>query len=94
MARLNLRLTRISSNHNRLRTNEVVGWGEKIPEVGEPFTMTAPPLDPEAGFRYVTTSPVKSVAPIKNDDAVVGYLFNTENSTYQVDILLYEGKPL
>jgi len=42
---LNAKLTKISSNENALRTNEVVGTITKIPEVGYSFMIGSEPID-------------------------------------------------
>jgi len=77
------KLTRIDSTHKRLRTDDVEGEFEKIPVEGRCFEMTAPPLDPKMGVRWILTSPVQKV---ELDDGKM-YRFVTENSTYKLEVL-------
>ena len=79
---MNAKLTKIRSTHSNLRTDTVVGFTTALPEVGKVFVMFAPPIDPAATFRQVTTTLVKHVEVIDNT-----YRFVTENSTYQLEIL-------
>lgn len=78
---MKVRLHKIHSVHNNLRTNVITGATDALPTVGEDFIMTAPPLDTTAGVRYIRTTPVLSVS---EDN---GILFSTCNSTYRLELL-------
>jgi hypothetical protein len=72
-------LSRVKSTHTRLRTDTVLGWTNALPAVGEPFVMSADPLDPAASMRLVTTTPVVALG--------AGGEFSTENSTYRLELV-------
>lgn len=69
------KLKKISSTHQRLRTNVIDGWFLDTPKVGHSFVMFADPIDPETDLRVVETTPVREV---RADS------FDTENSTYEL----------
>lgn len=73
---IDIKLTKITSAHNNLRTNEVVGKCCELPKVGEIFVMYAEGL--EYGTRMISTSPVKEVHELG---------FKTENSEYKLEVL-------
>jgi hypothetical protein len=75
-----VKLTRVASNHARLRTDTVEGECSLLPTVGECFIMTAPGL--EFGTRFVNTSPVKEIIKDGSTER-----FKTENSEYQLELL-------
>jgi hypothetical protein len=78
---MQVKLTRITSSHDNLRTTDVVGEASAPPTVGHRFVMTAAPL--EAGdIRIVDTSPVQSVEA--DGDF---YTFRTLNSVYTLSVL-------
>jgi len=77
-----VKLTRISSNHRNLRTDEVVGETEDLPEVGHLFIMTAPPLDPANAIRSIVTTPVRVCERIGDE-----FDFHTRNSHYRLRVL-------
>lgn len=70
-----IKLRKITSTHNNLRTAEVIGQAPRLPVIGERFIVYSEALEIEGGVRYVTTSPVQSV-----DDNQ----FTTANSTYEL----------
>lgn len=87
---LSVKLVKIKSNHQNLRTDEVVGKTTHIPEVGEGFTMFAPPL--EAGsFRTVFTTEVQEC---RYDEVARKFNFKTLNSEYDVYVLDAEKNPM
>lgn len=43
--------------------------------------MHAPPLDPDADIRLVSTTPIVTLVPAEDDADV--YVFETENSVYK-----------
>lgn len=78
------RLTKLSTNENKLRTNEVLGEGMGEPTVGRSFTFVGEALDKSVGdTRFVTTSIVTEI--LKNENGAVE--FKTLNSTYRVENL-------
>lgn len=81
---MQVRLTRVKSTHNLLRTPEVVGDSNSLPLViGKCFSMTAPSLTTFASIRYVETTPIEEI--IQQDDKT--YEFRTQNSTYKLELL-------
>ncbi len=78
-----VKLSKISKNENRLRTNEVEGQCEELPGVGQSFQMTAQGI--EFGTRWVCTSLVKALSEEASTDGSI--VFVTENSEYRLDIL-------
>ncbi len=74
---MKVRLTKVSSTHNRLRTDEVVGEAFCAPVVGERFEMYAEPLDSAMDIRLVSTSPVTTFD---------GRRLSTANSVYDFEV--------
>lgn len=74
---MKVRLTKIESSHNNLRTDIVEGDLLYWPGVGESIIVTAKPLV-EGGMRLVRTSPVSKIE---------GDLFHTLNSVYRLERL-------
>ncbi len=76
-------------NGSALRTNEVEGDTDALPKVGKSFVMFAEPIVEGATGRLVMTSPVVEVVgsfgPVDQTPYLV--LFDTENSTYRLDVL-------
>lgn len=75
-----VKLTRITSNHTKLRTDTVEGDCTLLPTIGQCFFMTGKGL--EFGTRFVNTSPVKEIVK----DGLIEK-FKTENSEYQLEII-------
>lgn len=88
MPPFNVKLTRLSSKHDSLRSTEVVGWTGELPQVGLCFEMAAPPLIEAAGnVRYVHTTPViEMTEPVAGEE----FVFKTRNSTYHLKVLVPE----
>jgi hypothetical protein len=82
-------LKRIQSNHNKLRTDEVIGVCYESPKVGDSFIMYAESLELKGGTRVVYTTPVLSVVwdPPDGSQRVIGCTFTTQNSTYHLDMV-------
>ncbi len=73
------KLTRITSAHALLRTDEVTGYAITPPAVGELFVMYAEPLSEAEGLiRWVRTSVVTEVTSTG---------FKTLNSVYNFEAL-------
>jgi hypothetical protein len=78
-----VRLIRVHSNHNNLRTNEVIGLTPKLPHEGESFVIWSDALETDGGYRQVITTPVEEIV----FDAASQIIFNTKNSQYRVEVL-------
>lgn len=80
------KLTRLKSNHQNLRTDTIEGQCDDLPAKGRCFMMTAPPLDPASGMRYVHTTPVLELEHDgdKPEGIGAGIVFTTRNSTYHL----------
>lgn len=77
------KLIKIESNHNLLRTDEIVGSWPFFPEVGSGFVIYSEPLDKEGNtVRYVRTSKVQEIEQLY--DKI--WEFKTQNSTYRLEI--------
>ena len=75
-----VRLIKVRSTHNNIRTDFVEGETTALPVVGKAFLMFGKGL--VIGTRCIHTTPVKSVEQIGNT-----YMFTTENSTYKLEVL-------
>ena len=82
-------LTKVESNHNNLRTNEIEGHTLYLPDVGQGFNLVGESLTPGLSHRMINTTEVKSVESIGQDE----YLFKTLNSTYKLKVLGTEEVP-
>lgn len=80
-----VKLTKIHSGHQHLRTNEIVGTALDLPAVGKIFKMFGEPLDAEASYRQITTSPIQSVIMFEPDRRLS---FSTMNSEYELEFEL------
>lgn len=78
-----VRLEKIRSNHDNLRTDFVEGFTSTLPTIGNVFTMASKGL--EFGMRLIQTSPILSVERIKDE-----FVFQTVNSLYKLEILNYK----
>lgn len=76
-----VKLTKIQSNHQNLRTNEILGTCMHLPVEGSVFYLMAPPLE-SGNVRLVTTTVVQKVVDL---GSVLD--FETENSSYKLEIL-------
>lgn len=81
---LKVKLKKIESTHNNLRTNEIEGKTTHIPEVGHPFQIFGESLTEGNDFRCVTTTEVKE-SEYKEDSRI--FTFKTLNSLYELEIL-------
>lgn len=76
-------MTKLSSNQNSLRSNEVIGEPVSYPPTkGQSFVVIGDPLEIKEGHRIVQTSVVEKV-----ERNVVGYIINTLNSRYLIEEL-------
>jgi hypothetical protein len=79
---MDVKITQLSSNHNRVRTKRIVGKASILPREGKHFTMFAEPLDKSQDVRMLSTSRIKSVR--REKDVIY---FETENSKYKLEII-------
>lgn len=75
------KLTKISSTHINLRTNEIVGWFNSLPEMEQSFEIISEPLDITKDFRVVTTTLITELTMYDNV-----YRFRTKNSEYELEV--------
>lgn len=83
---IKIKLTKIVSNHQNLRTDEVIGVTPSLPEVAKGFVVFAESLSnsvPGNLDRTIVTSPIVSITKYDEDTFVV----NTANSTYNIQVL-------
>lgn len=67
------------SNHNNLRTNEVIGeLVNGFPPIGEPIFLVSEPLNKDFIQRQILTTPV-----IK----ILDNQYFTKNSVYKIEVL-------
>lgn len=78
-----VRLTQLSSTHDRVRTKEIEGTTAILPRVGETFVMFGEPLEIDAGVRVLWTSEIQEVEQPERGV----WIFRTENSTYKLELL-------
>ena len=81
-----VRLKKIESNHQNLRTNQIVGWAPNLPTEGEQFFMYGKSLEIPDGTRYIRTTKIQKVQDILTGK-VPEILFYTLNSTYALEII-------
>jgi hypothetical protein len=79
---VSLQLVKTRHKSSPIRTEKVFGVEVFEPEVGEPYMIHAPPLDPEMSIRVIRTSVVQKIE--KGDGFI---LLETLNSTYKVESL-------
>jgi hypothetical protein len=75
-----VKLYKIKSSHSNLRTDEVKGIAEILPNVDKSFTMLGEPL--LNGPRYITTSLVQSIRILELNHKIA---FSTMNSSYELE---------
>ena len=89
--RYEVKLTKLSTNENKVRTKEVVGVCAELPKVGKYFVMFAEALDKMYSARMVSTSRIKEIETtslhIGNGGIGDRYRLTTENSEYTVEVL-------
>ena len=76
---MKVKLVKLNSTHERLRTPTVKGTCTKLPVVGKRFKLIGEGIT--IGLRYVETSIVKAVSEITKDV----WLFTTEYSQYKLE---------
>jgi hypothetical protein len=78
-----VKLTKINSVNENLRTKDVLGDAPFMPELGRSFVVFSESLTEDNDYRQVTTSVVKSIKKISTTKIVI----NTMNSTYEIEFL-------
>jgi len=81
---MHAKITKIESNHQNLRTNDMEGKTPVIPEVGEIFMIFGESLTPGNNMRAIHTTEVQES---KYDSETKTFTFKTRNSLYTVEIL-------
>lgn len=81
-----IKLIKVRSNHENLRTNAVIASLAHIPRLGESIVLLAESLTIEGAVRVIKTTPVK-VLVLETPDR---YRITTENSEYLLEILNWE----
>ena len=76
------KLTKLSSNENDLRTNEVVGEFMNPPVEGRSFIMFAESIHPDGFARMIGTSRVMHITKGCGECVI-----QTENSEYKLELL-------
>lgn len=84
MPRYNLRIRKLSSNPNKFNIEEFKGFADELPLVGKVFFAVSHVASDDC--TYFRSSEVKGVAMINEDNRIVGYIIDTLNSRYQIDI--------
>ena len=77
---MKVRLIKLESTHENLRTDVVEGTLEVPPQIGEHMLILADPIDQDADVRYIMTSEITGVLYQPGIWHV-----STKNSTYQVE---------
>jgi|GEM_PF-4600944 len=54
-------LFRMDPGNASIRTEIVEGWTSRLPVLGAPFAMTAPPISETAEIRLITTSSIAAI---------------------------------
>ena len=76
------KLTRLTSNHNILRTDDITGSFMYMPAQGDQFTIVGTSLTATSNHRIVTTSPIQLVIRISETELE----FRTLNSHYKLEV--------
>lgn len=84
---MKVKLTKILSNHENLRTGQVDGFCDSLPSIGNPFVLMGEGLD--FGVRLVVTSAVESIYLIDKNKTRNLFHFKTKNSEYSLEV--YSG---
>lgn len=81
---MKVKLTKIQSSHNKVRTDEVNGESDNLPEIGKRFVLLGEALvKADGNMRIVYTTSVSELTNISDKSME----FKTQNSTYRLDIL-------
>lgn len=80
---MKIKLSKLLSSNNRLRTNIILGACEVLPLVGRSFEVISGSLTPKKDYRYIGTSLVTNIEKLSEKE----YIFTTENPTYRLQIL-------
>lgn len=83
MARFKGRLTKMKSDHNRLRTDTVEGVFDDLPTEGSPFALVGESLTPGLDARLFLSSDIQMML----EEGERHRIFRTYNSTYRLDFI-------
>lgn len=78
-----VKLTKVKTNHSRVRTHSMEGQTVALPEVGKRFQVFGEPLSGDGDIRVITTSVVQKCSPVVDDKMMI----ETLNSIYEVELL-------
>lgn len=80
-----VKLTKIQSDHNNIRSNEIIGVTSFLPKMGERFLMLSEALDKSQGAnaRYIETSPITNIFKVSDNIMTL----HTTYSIYELEIL-------
>ena len=78
-----IKLTKIESSHNNVRTKETIGEAPILPEIGKSFILFGDSLEFEGGIRTIHTSTIEEIEKITEKELII----KTLNSTYKIEIL-------
>lgn len=81
---IQVQLSRLSSSHQNLRSSEIIGEIDRLPQVGKPLLLVGAPLDPEASVRLIETTPITEIRHHTEEGSLE---FWTRNSHYGLQIL-------
>jgi hypothetical protein len=77
-----IKLTKIKSNHNNLRTDTVEGWCRLLPVLNEQFVMFSEALESKEAIRMIRTTRVLGLEFSGKDEVY----FTTRNSSYHLKV--------
>lgn len=82
-----VKLTKVASSHNNVRTDVVEGvtptWP---PEVGTGFVLFGEGLEVPGSVRMIGTTPIQEVKPLMSGPDCQEFVIKTENSTYRLEV--------
>lgn len=79
---MKVKLTKIESNHQNLRSKEIIGNAPFKPQIGNHFVMYAESLTPGLDMRQIVTTEITGVS---TEGKIT--TFSTQNSIYTVEDL-------
>lgn len=81
---LKVKLIKVESNHDNVRTDEMLGMSGFIPEVGYGFQIIGEALVADYNCRVIQTT---KISEVDFDKETRTFTFKTKNSTYRLEIL-------
>lgn len=77
-----VKLTKIKSNHNNLRTDVIEGFCKKLPVLNEDFIMFSEGLEDPSAMRMIRTTKVLGIETSSSQEMY----FTTRNSSYNLKV--------